>query len=173
MRLIGCAYAQSTEAKRPTRTARESMTNFENIQTATVHAGRVRKLRADFTESGYVEWATADCEKGAAYRNVNRMQLVETDADVTCKRCLALTAPAKPVEGFALDITINGFRERFRNVKTATTALVTHLADHEALGYRLDADAVAALKSAVEISEDELAKKVAAKVKRYQRDMQR
>lgn len=147
------------------------MSNFENIQTQTVHAGRVRKLRADFTESGFVEWATADCEKGAAYRNVNRMQLVATEKPVTCKRCLALTAPAKPIEGFHVELTINGYKERFRNVKTATSALVAHIANHEVLGYRFDADAVATLKSAVEISDEELAKKVAAKCKQYRREM--
>lgn len=149
------------------------MSNFENVMTGTVHSGRVRKLRADFTESGYVEWPTADCEKGAAYRNINRMQLVATDADVTCKRCAALTAPEKPAEGFQLEVKINGYVERFRNVKTATSALVTHIVDHEVLGYSFDAAAVETLRAAIEISDDELAKKVTAKTKSYQRDMRR
>jgi hypothetical protein len=148
------------------------MTNYENVMTGTVHNGKVRKLRADFTDSGYVEWNTADCEKGAAYRSINRMQLAATDKPVNCKRCLSLNAPAKTPEGFYLRLEkVNGFPETFRNVKTARSFLINHLADHEALGYRLDADAVKTLTEATGISAEELASKVAAKVRKFRREM--
>lgn len=149
------------------------MTNYENVMTGTVHTGKVRRLRADFTESGYVEWNTADCEKGAAYRSINRMQLAATDKPVTCKRCQSLNAPAKAPEGFYLEIkTAYGFTKKFRNVNTATSYLINHLADHEALGYRLDADAVETLKKATGISDEELTKKVGAKVRKFRREME-
>lgn len=152
------------------------MTNFENIMTGTVHSGRVRKLRADFTSEGYVEWATADCEKGAAYRNINRMQLVETDKPITCQRCIARTTPVEPAvdaKGWTeLRVTIHGsFAERFKTERSATIWLVDHIVSHELLNYRLDAAAVELVKSKLTISADELDAKIAAKRKRVEREL--
>jgi hypothetical protein len=145
-------------------------TNFANVMTGTVHSGRVRKMRADFTASGFVEWATADCEKGAAYRNINRMQLVATDEAVTCGRCIARTTP-KPVTGFNVTITVHGrWSETFKTERSAIIWLVDHIVMHELFDYSYDAVAVQTVRDAVELSDDELAKKVAAKAKRIERE---
>lgn len=145
--------------------------HIENLMTGTVHEGEIRKFRASFTETGYVEFRTPVCEKNVHYGRTQRMAaLAITDKPVTCARCLARKAPAK-VEGFHLTVSINGYRETFRNVRTATSMLVEHLANHEALGYTLDADAVRVLTEAVGITKTDLAKKVAAKVRRYRREM--
>lgn len=154
------------------------MTNFVNIITGTVHSGRVRKLRADFTDKGFVEWPTADCERSAAYSNVNRMQLDATDAPITCKRCIARTAPVEPIvdaKGWAeLTITLHGrFTEHFKTERSATIWLVEHVINHELFGYRFDADAVELVKSKLTISSDALDAKIAAKRKRVERELRK
>lgn len=83
-------------------------------------------------------------------------------------------AEAKQAEGFQpVKVQVNGYSETFKTERTAVIKLVEHLADAQVLGYRLDEAAVARLKEVTGISEEELAKKVAAKVKRYQADQRK